>query len=70
MNHDLNDPLAELHKLEAAALAVHLPPCVHCHDTRTPVPMDGNAWGVETTHEGDCPLHEDNQPAAEPDSAA
>lgn len=63
--HDFDNPLSRLAMLEAANLATALPRCPHCHDERRAVPMPGTAWGVETTHEPDCPLHEDNQPAAE-----
>lgn len=66
--HDFDSPMSELGKLEAAALAVALPHCPHCHSEHIPVPMSGTAWGVETFHEDDCPQHEDNRPAIEPES--
>lgn len=63
--HDPADPTGHLNALEAALLAVRLPRCPHCDDRREVLPMSGNGWGVETTHEPGCPEHEDNQPAAE-----
>jgi hypothetical protein len=63
--HKPDDPIGQLNALEAALLAVRLPPCRWCADRRELLPMSGNGWGVEIFHAPSCPEHEDNRPAAE-----
>lgn len=62
-DHETDD--AYIRKLDAAMLAVGLPPCPHCNERRRVIEMSGGGYGVETTHEPGCPEHEDNQPASE-----
>lgn len=67
IEHDVHNPLSRMNATEAAFLSLkrNMPACQHCDDRRELIPMQGTGWGVQTFHEDACPLHEDNQPAAE-----
>jgi len=55
--HDTDDPFGWLNALEAACLAESKDLCQHCRPTCTEVvPMGGNGWAVDVTHEPGCPL--------------
>lgn len=56
--HDFTDPLGHLNALEAAWLAADSSNalCPHCSAMAVMLPMSGNGWGLDVTHEEHCPV--------------
>ena len=53
--HDHGHPLSYVNALEMAVHLATTARCPHCDASGSLLPMTGTAWGIEITHEPDCP---------------